>query len=183
MGQCPEIFRNDLAMSDAAQNLIHFTPLRYPGGKAKLAAYVKRLMKDNRLLDGEYVEPYRRHCAGAPIPRICLAHPYQRSKQAGPRVLERCFAAYGGVLSARAENAADGSAMGQAEKGSRKFGRLRSNRFGICDILSEPNKSLGHSQRRDHRRPGSDRAMENRCPFQCKRACASDVYSELVIAG
>jgi DNA adenine methylase len=41
-----------------ASRLIHFTPLRYPGGKAKLAAFVKSLMKENRLLDGEYVEPY-----------------------------------------------------------------------------------------------------------------------------
>ena len=38
--------------------LLHFTPLRYPGGKAKLADYVKALLKENRLLDGEYVEPY-----------------------------------------------------------------------------------------------------------------------------
>ncbi len=49
-------------MTDPAQpaqrRLLHFTPLRYPGGKAKLAAYVKSLMKENRLLDGEYVEPY-----------------------------------------------------------------------------------------------------------------------------
>jgi DNA adenine methylase len=29
------------------RRLVHFTPLRYPGGKAKLAEY-----------DGEYVEPY-----------------------------------------------------------------------------------------------------------------------------
>jgi DNA adenine methylase len=42
----------------AQQRLLHFTPLRYPGGKAKLAEYVKDLMKENRLLDGEYVEPY-----------------------------------------------------------------------------------------------------------------------------
>src|SRR5687768_14106611 len=41
-----------------AQRLVHFTPLRYPGGKAKLAPYVKTVMKENRLLDGEYVEPY-----------------------------------------------------------------------------------------------------------------------------
>jgi len=38
--------------------LIHFTPLRYPGGKGKLAKYVKSLLKLNGLLDGEYVEPY-----------------------------------------------------------------------------------------------------------------------------
>jgi len=53
--------------------LIHFTPLRYPGGKAKLAAYVKRLMKDNRLLDGEYVEPY---AGGAAIALELLFHEY-----------------------------------------------------------------------------------------------------------
>ena len=41
-----------------ARRLNHFTPLRYPGGKGKLAAYVKALMAENDLLDGEYVEPY-----------------------------------------------------------------------------------------------------------------------------
>lgn len=40
------------------RRLIHFTPLRYPGGKAKLAEYVKTLIRDNKLDDGEYVEPY-----------------------------------------------------------------------------------------------------------------------------
>jgi DNA adenine methylase len=60
-------------MSDPAQRLIHFTPLRYPGGKAKLAAYVKSLMKDNRLLDGEYVEPY---AGGAAIALELLFHEY-----------------------------------------------------------------------------------------------------------
>lgn len=38
--------------------IIHFTPLRYPGGKGKLAAYVKALLISNSLVDGEYVEPY-----------------------------------------------------------------------------------------------------------------------------
>ena len=55
------------------QRLIHFTPLRYPGGKAKLALYVKRLMKENRLLDGEYVEPY---AGGAAIALELLFHEY-----------------------------------------------------------------------------------------------------------
>lgn len=41
-----------------SRRLIHFTPLRYPGGKGKLTAYIKNPMKRNRLLDGEYVEPY-----------------------------------------------------------------------------------------------------------------------------
>jgi DNA adenine methylase len=64
-------------MSDPAQpkqrRLTHFTPLRYPGGKAKLAQYVKRLMKENRLLDGAYVEPY---AGGAAIALELLFHEY-----------------------------------------------------------------------------------------------------------
>lgn len=55
------------------KRLIHFTPLRYPGGKGKLATYIKRLMKVNRLLDGEYVEPY---AGGAGIGLELLFHEY-----------------------------------------------------------------------------------------------------------
>src|SRR6202050_3219744 len=66
-----------MAMSDPAQpgprRLIHFTPLRYPGGKARLAEYVKTLLKENRLLDGEYVEPY---AGGAAIALELLFHEY-----------------------------------------------------------------------------------------------------------
>jgi len=57
----------------AQSRLLHFTPLRYPGGKAKLAAYVKLLMKENRLVDGEYVEPY---AGGAAIALELLFHEY-----------------------------------------------------------------------------------------------------------
>jgi DNA adenine methylase len=57
----------------AQRNLIHFTPLRYPGGKAKLAAFVKKLMEKNQLLDGEYVEPY---AGGAAIALELLFHEY-----------------------------------------------------------------------------------------------------------
>jgi DNA adenine methylase len=56
-----------------ARRLVHFTPLRYPGGKGKLAAYVKRIMKVNRLVDGEYVEPY---AGGAAIALEFLFHEY-----------------------------------------------------------------------------------------------------------
>jgi DNA adenine methylase len=46
-------------MSEAdPKRLVHFTPLRYPGGKAKLAAYVKEIIRENKLYDSEYVEPY-----------------------------------------------------------------------------------------------------------------------------
>lgn len=34
------------------------SPLRYPGGKAKIADFIKQVVKDNDLLDGIYVEPY-----------------------------------------------------------------------------------------------------------------------------
>lgn len=36
----------------------HITPLRYPGGKGKLAEYIKQVLRVNELFDGEYVEPY-----------------------------------------------------------------------------------------------------------------------------
>jgi DNA adenine methylase len=55
------------------RRLLHFTPLRYPGGKAKLAPFVKSLLKQNRLLDGEYVEPY---AGGAAIGLELLFHEY-----------------------------------------------------------------------------------------------------------
>jgi DNA adenine methylase len=35
-----------------------YTPLRYPGGKAKLGPFLSSLFKMNRLLDGDYAEPY-----------------------------------------------------------------------------------------------------------------------------
>jgi|ERR1041385_42039 DNA adenine methylase len=34
------------------------SPLRYPGGKAKLAGFIKLILAQNRLLDAHYVEPY-----------------------------------------------------------------------------------------------------------------------------
>lgn len=42
----------------STRSLGHFTPLRYPGGKAKLAPFLKRILSANHLLDAEYVEPY-----------------------------------------------------------------------------------------------------------------------------
>lgn len=59
--------------SDRPHRLIHFTPLRYPGGKGKLAPYVKRLIAENGLLDGLYVEPY---AGGAAIALELLFHEY-----------------------------------------------------------------------------------------------------------
>jgi DNA adenine methylase len=36
----------------------HFSPLRYPGGKGKLARFVADVIRQNDLQDGLYVEPY-----------------------------------------------------------------------------------------------------------------------------
>ena len=53
------------------ERLNRFTPLRYPGGKAKLASYVKMVMKSNHLTDGQYVEPY---AGGAGVALELLFH-------------------------------------------------------------------------------------------------------------
>lgn len=55
------------------RRLRRYTPLRYPGGKGKLAAYIKALLKVNHLVDGEYVEPY---AGGAAIALELLFHEY-----------------------------------------------------------------------------------------------------------
>jgi DNA adenine methylase len=55
------------------QRLRYFTPLRYPGGKGKLAGFVKALLRANSLLDGDYVEPY---AGGAAIALELLLHEY-----------------------------------------------------------------------------------------------------------
>lgn len=43
---------------NAPHRLNHFTPLRYPGGKAKLAPFIKALLAENDLEDGWYIEPF-----------------------------------------------------------------------------------------------------------------------------
>lgn len=51
----------------------HVSPLRYPGGKAKLAPYFKALVRSNKLLDGTYVEPF---AGGAGVGLCLLLHGY-----------------------------------------------------------------------------------------------------------
>jgi DNA adenine methylase len=53
-----------------------FTPLRYPGGKAKLAKFIKIVFEKNNLLDGHYVEPY---AGGAGIALSLLYHEYVKT--------------------------------------------------------------------------------------------------------
>jgi DNA adenine methylase len=61
------------APTDHPRRLVHFSPLRYPGGKGKLAPYIKTLIKRNGLLDCHYVEPY---CGGAAVALELLFHEY-----------------------------------------------------------------------------------------------------------
>src|SRR5271165_6091395 len=56
-----------------ARASFHASPLRYPGGKSKLAAYFKALVRGNRLLDGTYVEPF---AGGAGVGLSLLLHGY-----------------------------------------------------------------------------------------------------------
>lgn len=57
----------------APRRLRHYTPLRYPGGKAKLTPYIKGLIRENSLFDCEYVEPY---AGGSGVALELLFHEY-----------------------------------------------------------------------------------------------------------
>jgi DNA adenine methylase len=61
------------ATEPSPSRLIHYTPLRYPGGKAKLASFAKSIIEKNELSDGVYVEPY---AGGAAIALELLFHEY-----------------------------------------------------------------------------------------------------------
>lgn len=52
------------------------TPLRYPGGKAKLTSFLKLVFEENNLLDGHYVEPY---AGGAGIALALLYQSYVKT--------------------------------------------------------------------------------------------------------
>lgn len=51
----------------------HASPLRYPGGKAKLGPYFKALIKNNKLYDCVYFEPF---AGGAGVGLTLLVHGY-----------------------------------------------------------------------------------------------------------
>lgn len=65
----------DTAAEALAAGRLYVTPLRYPGGKGKLAAFIKNLLETNDLLDGEYCEPY---AGGAAIAVELLLQEYVR---------------------------------------------------------------------------------------------------------
>ncbi len=50
-----------------------YSPLRYPGGKGKLANYFHAIIEENDLYDGHYVEPY---AGGASVALSLLFHEY-----------------------------------------------------------------------------------------------------------
>lgn len=54
----------------------YISPLRYPGGKSKLANYIKLIIKMNLLNDGDYIEPY---VGGASIGLDLLMNEYVRN--------------------------------------------------------------------------------------------------------
>ena len=51
------------------------SPLRYPGGKAKIAPFMKDIIRENRLFDGIYVEPF---AGGAGVALELLFEEYVR---------------------------------------------------------------------------------------------------------
>ncbi|MCB7129152.1 MAG: DNA adenine methylase [Candidatus Brocadiales bacterium] len=53
----------------------YYTPLRYPGGKARLGQYMRQIFVDNGILDGMYIEPY---AGGAGIALELLMTGYAR---------------------------------------------------------------------------------------------------------
>ena len=62
-------------MSNESRPSAFYTPLRYPGGKGKLVPYIKKLLEENSLVDGVYVEPY---AGGAAVAMELLLHEYVR---------------------------------------------------------------------------------------------------------
>ncbi len=51
----------------------YYSPLRYPGGKGRIANYIKLLLEQNLLLDSNYVEPY---AGGASVAIDLLVNEY-----------------------------------------------------------------------------------------------------------
>jgi len=54
-------------------NMRFYSPLRYPGGKGKLASFIKLILKENLLIEGQYVEPF---AGGASIALDLLINEY-----------------------------------------------------------------------------------------------------------
>lgn len=55
--------------------MLSYSPLRYPGGKARVANFIRLVFRANSLVDGEYVEPY---AGGASVALALLFGGYVR---------------------------------------------------------------------------------------------------------
>lgn len=55
---------------------MNYSPLRYPGGKASLYDFLKRTLQTNKIIDGEYVEPFAGG-AGAALKLLMLENVYK----------------------------------------------------------------------------------------------------------
>ncbi len=53
--------------------MIHYSPLRYPGGKGRLSSYFKKIYEENSLCGGIYIEPY---AGGASVALSLLINGY-----------------------------------------------------------------------------------------------------------
>lgn len=54
----PSVRQHEDRLVKGIANHGFYTPLRYPGGKGKLASYVARVFEVNEIVGGTYVEPY-----------------------------------------------------------------------------------------------------------------------------
>jgi DNA adenine methylase len=61
----------DLGLRRTMEILRYVSPLRYPGGEAKLAGFVARLLEKNDLIGGPYLEAY---AGGASVALALLLH-------------------------------------------------------------------------------------------------------------
>lgn len=62
-----------VAKSSTVTRTTTLSPLRYPGGKAKLSAFIQRIFEDNALIGAHYAEPY---AGGAGVGLSLLALDY-----------------------------------------------------------------------------------------------------------
>lgn len=58
MGRATAVSREGVGVTQSSPVWRYSSPLRYPGGKAKIANYIKLVMLENDLIGREYVEPY-----------------------------------------------------------------------------------------------------------------------------
>ena len=146
------------------RRLMHFTPLRYPGGKGKLAAYVKEIIRANKLYDGEYVEPY---AGGAAIGLELLFQEYVSAIHindlSGP-----VYAFWKAVLNDTDElcrlvknTRLSVAAWDRQKQNLLSSKRTHLHRAWIRHIFFEPNKPFGDFERRRYWWSRSNRTVED----------------------